>query len=236
MRDFDRSRQALDALIERHGRIAAPRAWLAKWYVMRVIRGISDKPQYDTQLALEQTRRALDVAPDNALSLAIEGYARCQLLGEADTALACIEKAIAIDPSEPLGWLYKSVWSSMWGTASLSVTEAEHAARLSPIDPLKYFFDVVLAASYTTNQEYANAIVAAGRSLKSNKNHLPTLRVLMGAQGEAGLTNDAKATLGEILRIVPNFTVQGYIAMGSSNSPVRQRQVAVLRALGVPET
>lgn len=202
---------------------------------MRVIRGISDQPQNDTQLALEQTRRALDVAPNNALSLAIEGYARCQLLGEADAALACIEKAIAIDPNEPLGWLYKSVWSSMWGTASLSVTEAEHAAQLSPIDPLKYFFDVVLAASYTTNQDYAEAIVAAGRSLKSNKNHLPTLRVLLGAQGEAGLTNDAKATLGEILRIVPNFTVQGYIAMGSSNSPVRQRQVAVLRALGVPE-
>ncbi|GAB3472700.1 adenylate cyclase [Polaromonas eurypsychrophila] len=236
LRDFDRSREVLETLLERHNRAPAPRAWLAKWYTMRVIRGMSDKPEKDTQLALEQTRRAQDLSPDDAFALAIEGYARCQLLGDAEVAHTCIERAIELNPNEPLAWLYKSVWSSMWGGAGDAVTEAEHAAQLSPIDPLKYFFDVILAASYSTNRDYARAIEAANRSLKNNKNHLPTLRVLLGAQGEAGFTNDAKATLSEILRIVPNFTVQGYIAMGSSNSPVRQRQVAVLRALGVPET
>lgn len=233
--DFDRSRQVLEALAERHNRAATPHAWLAKWYTMRVIRGISDKPERDTQRALEQTRRALDLSPDNALSLAIEGYARCQLLGEADLAQACIDRAIEINPNEPLAWLYKSVWSSMWGSATNAVVEAEHAAGLSPIDPLKYFFDVILAASYSTNRDYEKSIEVAHRSLRNNKDHLPALRVLLGAQGESGRMDEARATLGEIFRIVPNFTVQGYIAMGSSNSPVRQRQVAVLRALGAPE-
>lgn len=42
---------------------------------MRIIRGLSDSPQRDTQLALEQTKRALESEPENALTLAVEGYA-----------------------------------------------------------------------------------------------------------------------------------------------------------------
>lgn len=235
VRDFDKSRQALDALIERHGRIAAPRAWLAKWHVMRVIRGMSDTPKKDTQLALEQTNRALDVAPNNALSLAIEGYARCQLLGEADAALACIEKAIEIDPNEPLAWLYKSVWSSMWGAASSSVVEAEHAAQLSPIDPLKYFFDVVLASGQTMNGDYEQAERFAQRALRANRHHQPALRVLLYAQVESNKYAQAHETLELLMVEVPNLTIANYLSIGSSGSTTRQRFAEVLRKMGVPE-
>jgi hypothetical protein len=35
---FQRSREALEALVERHQRSVVPRAWLAKWHIMRVVR------------------------------------------------------------------------------------------------------------------------------------------------------------------------------------------------------
>ena len=236
LRDFDRGREVLEALLERHNRAAAPRAWLAKWYTMRVIRGISDKPEKDTQLALEQTRRALDLAPDNALSLAIEGYARCQLSGEAEVARECIERAIQLNPNEPLGWLYQSVWSSMWGSTVAAVTEAERAAQLSPIDPLKYFFDVILASGQAINGDYDKAIEVAQRSLRANRHHQPTLRVLLHAQVESEQLEGARLTLDQLLREAPNLTVSSYLAMGSSASPARKRLAAVLRKMGVPET
>ncbi|MDO9401104.1 MAG: tetratricopeptide repeat protein [Polaromonas sp.] len=236
LRDFDRSRQVLEALLERHNRAATPRAWLAKWYTMRVIRGMSDKPGKDTQLALEQTRRALDLAPDNALSLAIEGYARCQLSGEAEVARECIERAIQLNPNEPLGWLYKSVWSSMWGSTVAAVTEAERAAQLSPIDPLKYFFDVILASGQAINGDYDKAIEVAQRSLRANRHHQPTLRVLLHAQVESEQLEEARLTLDQLLREAPNLTVSSYLAMGSSASPARKRLAMVLRKMGVPET
>lgn len=235
LRDFDRSRQVLEALVERHGRAATPRAWLAKWYTLRVVRGMSDKPAKDAQLALEQTRRALDLAPDNALSLAIEGYARCQLLGQGDVARDRIEQAIELNPNEPLGWLYKSVWSTMWGTASNAVTEAKHAATLSPIDPLKYFFDVILASAQTINLEYSDAVESATRSLKESRDHQPTLRVLLQAQVESGSIEAARETLRQLIRVVPNLTVSSYLSMGSSSSTTRQRFAEVLRKMGVPE-
>ncbi|MES2973939.1 MAG: adenylate/guanylate cyclase domain-containing protein [Pseudomonadota bacterium] len=234
-RDFDRSRQVLEALLERHNRIATPRAWLAKWYTMRVIRGMSDEPGKDTQRALEQTRRALDISPDNALSLAIEGYARCQLLGQADLAQSCIDRAIELNPNEPLGWLYKSVWSAMWGSAVDGVAEAEHAAQLSPIDPLRYFFDVILASAQTINGDNEKAEEFAKRSLRSNRHHQPALRVLLQAQTESGKLGEARETLKSLLEEVPHLTVSNYLSMGSSESMTRRRFAEVLRKLGVPE-
>ena len=235
LRDFDRSREVLEGLLERHNRAPAPRAWLAKWYTMRVIRGMSDKPEKDTQLAIEQARRAQDLSPDNALAVAIEGYARCQLLGEAEVARACIERAIKLNPNEPLAWLYQSVWSSIWGSPVSAVAEAKYAADLSPIDPLKYFFDVILASSLTINGEYDSATEFAKRSLRANHQHQPALRVLLQAQTESGNLDQARETLMRLLQELPTLTVSSYLSMGSSDSATRKRFAEVLRKMDVPE-
>lgn len=235
MRDFDRSRQVLEELMNRHNRSAAPRAWLAKWYTLRVIRGISREPGKDSQLALEQTRRALDISADNALSLAIEGYARCQLLGDAALAQIRIDEALRLNPNEPMAWLYKSVWSSMWAGSDDAVAEAEHASRLSPIDPLRYFFDVVLASAQTINRNFDKAEEFAKRSLRANRHHQPALRVLLQSQVEGEKLEEAHETLKLLLLEAPGLTVSSYLSMGSSTSKTRIRFAEVLRKMGVAE-
>jgi adenylate cyclase len=233
--DFERSRKALDALIERHSRIATPRAWLAKWHVMRIIRGLSDSPQRDTQLALDQTKRALDSEPENALTLAVEGYAHCQLLGDFTTSTDRLSRSIASNPNEPMAWLFKSVLSTMWGSAQDSILEVEYASSLSPVDPLRYYFDLLLASALLTNNEHDRAIEHARQSLRANRHHSPTLRVLLTAQVELGRTDDAQATLRALRQEEPGLSVSAYLAIGSAGSITRQRCAAAMRALGVPE-
>jgi tetratricopeptide (TPR) repeat protein len=235
VRDFERSREALDALVDRHSRIATPRAWLAKWHVMRIIRGLSDSPQRDTQLALEQTKRALDSEPENALTLAVEGYAHCQLLGNFTIATQRLDRSIAANPNEPMAWLFKSVLSTMWGSAQDSVVEVEYASSLSPIDPLRYYFELLLASALLTNDQHQQAIQHAKLSLKANRHHSPTLRVLMTAQVESGLIEDSRATLSALLKEEPGLSVSSYLAIGSASSITRKRCAAAMRALGVPE-
>lgn len=235
IRDFERSRLVLDTLIERHSRIATPRAWLAKWHVMRIIRGLSSSPENDTQRALEQTRRALDIEPDNALTLAVEGHAYCQLLGKFDLAEQRLTQSLASNPNEPMAWLFKSVLSTMWGAPADAVTEVEYANALSPIDPLKYYFDVLFAAALLTVNDYERAIAYAKQSLRSNKHHAPTLRVLLTAQVEAGFIDNARTTLSQLLTETPGMTVSNYLSIGSGSSVTRQRCAVALRALGLPE-
>ncbi|WP_332775450.1 adenylate/guanylate cyclase domain-containing protein [Polaromonas sp.] len=236
MHDFDRSRQVLEAVLERHNRAAAPRAWLAKWYILRVVRGMSDAPQKDSRQAIEHAERALDLEPNSALALAIQGHALCQLSGDASGSLHKIEEAIRLNPSESLAWLYKSVWSSMWGESAASVEEASIASSLSPLDPMKYYYDMILAAGYSFNRDYEKAIAFARRSLKANKHHQPTLRALLLAQGESNQIEDARQTLSQLLQETPNLTIARYLAMGGASSSARQRVAQVLRNLGVPES
>jgi len=233
--DFERSRQVLEALLERHNRTATPHAWLAKWYIMRVVRGMSDKPAQDSRRAIEHTERALDLEPKSTLALAIQGHAFCQLSGDTAAALRNIDEAIELNPNESLAWLYKSVWSSMWGSATNGVEEAKIAGDLSPVDPLKYYFEMILGAAYLIARDYTAAIEASQRSLKLNLSHQPTIRVLLNAQAEGGQMDDAKVTLTRLLHEVPGLTVANYLGMGSANSVSRLRFAAVLRKMGIQE-
>jgi adenylate cyclase len=233
--DFDRSREALDAVIDRHSRAATARAWLAKWHILKIIRGISDSPDTDMRLALDQTRRALDVEPDNALTLAVEGHAYCQLVGDFSAADTRLSRALAVNPNEPMAWLFKSVLSTMWGSAEESVTEVDYAAALSPVDPLRYYFDMLRAAALLTNNDHGQAIAFATQSLRSNRHHSPTLRTLLTAQVEAGHMDAARDSLQRLLAEEPGLTVSSYLKMGSSTSVTRQRCASAMRKLGLRE-
>jgi adenylate cyclase len=233
--EFERSRAALDALIERHNRIAAPRAWLAKWHVLRIVRGLSDDPRREAKLALELTQRALDSEPNNALTLSVEGLAYTQVLGDFDRAGARLADAIASNPNESMAWLFKSVLSTMWGSAQDSVNEALFASALSPIDPLRYFFDLITASALLTDNQHARAILHAKQSLRANRHHAPTYRVLLTAQVESGLLEEGRATLGLLLAEQPGLTVSSYLSIGSTNSVTRKRCAEALRSLGLPE-
>lgn len=235
IREFDRSREVLAALVERHNRAAGPRAWLAKWHVLRIVRGLSDNPEKEARVALDHTRRALDLEPGHALTLSVEGLAYSQVLGEYALAEQQFAQAIANNPNESMAWLFKSVLSTMWGSAPDSVSEALYASALSPLDPLKYLFELITASALLTNNKHAEAIDHAKRSLRANRHHSPTYRVLLTAQAESGLFDDARESLAALLSEQPNLTIASYLSIGSTNSVTRKRCAEALRMLGVPE-
>jgi adenylate cyclase len=232
---FERGRQALTELTVRHPALALPRAWLGMWHALNVVKGQSADMARDTGQAREQTLRALQTEPDNPMALAVEGYIHCQLLGNPEQARKCLDAAIEANPSEPMAWLFRSLFSAMWGSGSASVTEAFIARSLSPVDPLKYFFDLLMGNALLADHRQEEAIAALQRSLRANKHHAPTLRLLLTAQAELDQIEEGKETLGRLLTQVPGLTVSSYLAMGSTNSPIRQRHAKAMRQLGLPE-
>jgi TolB-like protein/class 3 adenylate cyclase len=235
IREFERSREILSTLVERHSRVATARAWLAKWHLLRIVRGLSEDPHREARIALELTQRALDSEPDHALTLSIEGLAYSQVLGEFDLANNRLTSAIASNPNESMAWLFKSVLSTMWGSAPDSVSESLFASALSPIDPLKYFFELITASAFLTNNEHSLAIKHANMSIRANRHHAPTYRVLLTAQVESGRMDEARYSLHELLREQPGMTVSSYLSIGSTNSVTRRRCAEALRLLGLPE-
>ncbi|QHE86604.1 adenylate/guanylate cyclase domain-containing protein [Hydrogenophaga sp. BPS33] len=232
-RDLQRSQQLLEAVVQRHKRVATPWAWMAKWHIMQVVQGLSDEPARDFQRAIDTADRALDLEPTSSLAMAIKGHALCHLGADVEASRRLLREATQSNPNDPMAWLYNSVWSQMWGKDEDAIREAEQALHLSPLDPQKYYFEMMLAASYAATCQWQEAVRYSHASLQKNRYHLPTIRCLLVAQYELGATEEAREAFQLLLSLQPNLTLSHYLSAGGQ-SPLRQRVANALSNLGLP--
>lgn len=233
-RDLQRSHELLEAVLDRHKRVATPWAWMAKWHIMQVVQGLAEEPVRAFREAIGVAERALDLEPQSSLAMAIKGHALCHLGSDVQESRRLLHAATDSNPNDPMAWLYRSVWSTMWGDAADSVVEAETAVRLSPLDPQKYYFEMMLATCHAANLDWARAIDIGESSLKKNKYHLPTLRCLAASLYYSGNTEAARAQMDVIRGLEPHLTIERYLASGRE-SPLRRKVAAAMAALGVPD-
>lgn len=233
--DFNRVRQMLEHLIERHPRQAAQRAWIAKWHVLRVTRGIVPDGRLEADVALDHTRRALDADPGCSLAMAMQGFVQCHMLRDLPTAMSTLQQAIALNPSESLAWLFKGVVHGLWGEGTQALSAAQEARRLSPLDPLRHYYDSLASTAALSAGEYELAREWAQRSLHGNRLHSPTLRALAIAQSELGRIEEAEGTVRELLTLDPGLTVSSYLARSpAGDNEVRRRYADALHRAGLP--
>ncbi len=233
--DFNRAHEMLQSLTERAPRMAIPQAWLAKWHILRVQQGWSPDRTVDTRMALDRTRRALDIDPDCSLALAVDGFAHTNLLKRFDIAADRYERALLVNPNDSLAWLLKGTMHAFKGEAVIALEDTARARRLSPLDPLKYFFDSLSATAALAAQDYALAFDYAMRSYRMNRKHASTLRALAISQWHLGQCDAARATVAELLSIEPGFTVSKFVERSPSTGYETGRVwAATLRDAGVP--
>jgi class 3 adenylate cyclase/TolB-like protein/Flp pilus assembly protein TadD len=236
--DFVRSREVLEHLVERHQRHPLARAWLAKWYVLATTRGLSTAPQDDAARALDQTRRALDSDPANALALAVEGFVYCHLIRDFDKAAIRLDEAVTHNPNEPLAWLFKGMVHAFEAQGPQAQAASERARALSPLDPLAYYYESLSASMAIANGDHEEAIRLAQRSLQRNAIHPSTYRALAIAQAMSGHVEEARATVERLMRLDPSYSLtrfkQAYPAAERAPEQFR-RLVEALRLAGVKD-
>jgi adenylate cyclase len=210
--EFLLTRKILEELINRHGRIAAPRAWLAMWYILRVTRGWSDDRKREAAEALSASHAALDRDPSDALALATEGFVYCHLLKDLDTARKRCDQAVDANPSHALGWLYRGTINAFMGEGNAAVEATRRALQLSPLDPQRYYFECLGATAELSAHQYENAERLARSSLMLNRMHLSTWRALTISLVCQGRMDEAREALAHVRQLEPALTVEKYIA------------------------
>ena len=195
-RDLDRSRELLDAVTDRHKRVATPWAWMAKWHILNIVQGRSADAPREFRQAIDISDRALDLEPHSSLALAIKGHVQCHLGTDLDTSRQLLMQATEVNPNDANAWLYAGFWSTMWGDPNDAVSESERALALSPLDPQRFFIEMLVAHSYLAANDLEKTIEICERSLRRNRYYLATLRVLMTALFETGRSRRGKSNAG----------------------------------------
>lgn len=234
--DFQRARQMLLTVAQRAPRHAIPQAWLAKWHVLRVWQSWSEDPTVDTRLAQDFSQRALDNDSHCSLALAIDGFVQTNLLKALDVAQERYELALQVNPNDSLAWLLSGTLHAFKGEGRPAVKATQHALRLSPLDPHRYFYDALAASAELSAGRYDRAIALARRSLRANRLHASTFRALAIAQWQSGHEQDARKTVVELMKVEPLLTVRSWLQRSpSSDYPIGIMCANALRCAGVPD-
>lgn len=234
-RDFAKSRSLLEEATSRAPMVAETHAWLSKWYVLSVFNGWTTDRAGDTQKALDNASRALDINPESSFSLVIDGFAHNNLKRELDVASARYHAALDINPNESLSWLLTGALMAFQDRGQEAIESAEKARHLSPIDPFGYYYDGLSSTAYLAAEEYERALDLANSSLTGNDRHLSSLRAKITALHFLDRGAEAREAAADLMRRQPDFRVNEYAkAHPSSGQALGQRAVEALRAAGVP--
>ena len=234
--NFDRALRHLNEVVDRAPRHSIPRAWRAQWHILRVYQGWSDDPEGDRRRARDEVSVALDLNPECAFSLAMDGNVKTTLVGEFDAAELSFDASLALNPSSPLACQFKSLLRGYAGFGSEAVALAERARSLSPCDPRGPFFDALAAASYLADAQYEKAIEFADRSLRANPRHISAHRAKVIGLTRLGRMQEAGLAVKELLSRDPNASVAAYLANHpAARTPVGRDWAQALSEAGVPK-
>ena len=235
-KDFKKARDLIDVLSARAPNHPTPFAWRARWHLLRVVQGWSHDPDADARAALDCTGRALDIDPENVLALACEGHVLTNLMRRLDEAEDRYDQALEINPNDVNARSLRGMLLAFQDRGEEGVSDTERALHLSPLDPHRFFYLIMLGGSLLTAGDYARSEELALASLRLNRTHTSTLRVLAVAQKQLGKETEARKTASELLKLQPNFRVNKWL----QSSPSRDFEIGRMFAqslleIGLPE-
>jgi adenylate cyclase len=224
------ARRLFEKALELDPQYAEAYAFLgATYFVEWTFQWSQDSQILDQALALAQ--RA--VAVDDSLAQAHATLGSAYLWKKQyDQAIAEEERAIALDSNFADAYMRLGNILTFAGRPEEAIGLIEKAMRLNPHYPPMYVF--FLGGAYRSTGRYEEAIAAYKRALTRYPNLLPAHVNLAVSYSELGREEEARAEAAEVLKISPNFSLEGVRQMWPYKDPaVLERHLAALRKAGL---
>jgi TolB-like protein/Tfp pilus assembly protein PilF len=218
----------------------APAAALIAWCRM-LQRGQSLGAVSDAEIveAVVLARQAIEAGRDDPDVLSIAGYTIAVLAGEPSAALAAIDRALALNPNSAHAWGARGWVLGLQNQPIPAMVALQQAIRLSPLDPIGYFFSTGLAFAHLAAGRYEEAIEWADRTLHARPRHRVALRFKLVCLAHLGRTDDAREWLKHVLAVHPGLTIAAWKASYATATVFAPELLALYtdgpRKAGVPE-
>ncbi|GAA6193983.1 adenylate/guanylate cyclase domain-containing protein [Phaeobacter sp. NW0010-22] len=234
--DFNRAGELLDALIERIPHNPVPLSWKSRWHVLKVVQGWATNRTEEARQALNLTHRALDLDPTNSGALIAEGFVQTNLFHDLDEAEELYNSALEYEPSEATGRALRGTLYAFRGDGARAVRDAERSLLLAPRDPHRFFFQCLAGSASLVAEDYPRALELIKSSLRLNRLHMSSHRMLAVTEWRLGNQVAARRALEKILRLDPGFTVSKWKrSTPSADLPVGQAFAKTLKEIGVSD-
>ena len=189
----------------------------------------------DAEAAMDLARRAVELDPDFARSHSALGVAHCAL-GQSEVGIAAARRAAELQPgdADSHAWLARCL---MWaGEGEEACEEAQTALRLDPQYIEGPYLNLLGRVSFVAGR-YEDAIEASERNVARGGIAFYELHALLAAAlGHLGRIEEAKEHLHELVRDVPNLTIENILAHYGMRSDLEKRRlIDGLRKVDLPD-
>jgi adenylate cyclase len=198
--------------------------------------GRSVDVEADRARAISASQRAIELDPEDSFVLAVAGHILAFIARKPEQAVELFDQALALNENSAFAWGLYALTCAYLGRPDEALERLQNVWRLSPFDPLNFYFWIVAGIAEFVAGRYDEAIVWLRKSKRVSPRFIASLRMLAAS---LALTDDeagARAVAQELLAIEPSFQVSTFVSW----YPLRRtddlvRLGAGLRAAGLPE-
>ena len=193
----------LERAIERDSNFAPALAAAAGCRQFLAVSGWIDDPNANRAKAVELARRGLRADGNDPTVLSEAARVLGYFTEELDSAIAMVERALALNPSHARGWYWNGWLRLFAGQPDLALDHFSTAVRLNPRHR-PYLTGI--GAAHFFSQRYARAIQALLASLDELPGWPTTYRFLAAAYAHFGELEKARETVGRLRAVTPAFS------------------------------
>jgi TolB-like protein/tetratricopeptide (TPR) repeat protein len=176
-------------------------AALARVYTQRIVFEWSEDPESDRKAAYAMARRAVELDDKDTYAHYTRAWASL-LMREHDDAIGEAQKSIDLTPNFALGYYMLGVARVFRGRFEQAIDPFRRAMRLSPHEPLTFFFCYYSGLAQYHQGHYEEAARMARMGIAIRPTHM-LYRVLAASHGQLGHTEEAQVALAEMRRLMP---------------------------------
>jgi TolB-like protein/Tfp pilus assembly protein PilF len=210
-------------------------AHLAWWHALKAGEGRGPESIEDGRMALQLSRRAIELDPSDALALSVAGHAEACVGGNFDAAMALFDQALSIHPGCTVAWGRSAAVFAYSGDGDEALRRADVAMRLSPFDPLGFTFCTTSGTACLVLGRDDEAVTWLTRARWLNPGYRTAWRLLIAALALAGKGDEARAQVTQFMQAEPTFSVSAFAARFPLRQPHVSRILDGMRSVGVPD-
>ena len=129
----------------------------------------------DVVEACRLARQALEAERDDAETIWQAAWTLFILPGEAAMAAAALDRALALNPNAAHAWSARGFIHAVRNQPEAAIEALERARRLSPFDPLAFFYASNIAAAHFAARRFEQTIQWADSALHDQPRHVPAI-------------------------------------------------------------
>jgi tetratricopeptide (TPR) repeat protein len=209
---------------------------MAAWcYVWRQYNGWMVDPAAERGEGAKLAWRAVELGRDDAVALARGGNALCVLIGEFDSGLAFVDRALRLNPNLAATWMLSGLLRNFIGDPELAIEHLARAMRLSPLDPTLYHMQAGTGFAHFLAGRFDDACDWAGQALREEPGHVTAWAVAAAGHALAGRMKEAREATTHLRQIDSKFRVSQFTGRLFRRPECLSRWQDGLRKAGLPE-